>query len=142
MDNAIRFGYTFSILKGYEFQEGLPFKSYMERMYNLRMQYTKGDPMNDIAKLLQNSLYGKFGMKSTGTVVNMFDITDSDQKEVLESMLDAYGLTVQDFIKIDNHVIVVRDDISRFQYSEEIDMYHGLDVNVSVASAVTASGRM
>src|SRR5579872_7204673 len=127
MDNAIRFGYTFSILKGYEFQEGLPFKSYMERMYNLRMQYTKGDPMNDIAKLLQNSLYGKFGMKSTGTVVNMFD---------------AYGLTVQDFIKIDNHVIVVRDDISRFQYSEEIDMYHGLDVNVSVASAVTASGRM
>ena len=142
MDNAMRFGYTFTILKGYEFQEGLPFKSYMEKMYNLRMKYPKGDPMNDIAKLLQNSLYGKFGMNSTGTVVDMFDINDSDQKELLESMLDAYGLSVNDFVKIDNHVITIRDDISRFQYSEEMDMFHGTDVNVAVASAVTANGRM
>ena len=32
-------------------------------MYNLRLQYDKGTPMNLIAKLLMNSLYGKFAMK-------------------------------------------------------------------------------
>ena len=32
-------------------------------MYELRLQYPKSDPMNLIAKLLMNSLYGRFDMK-------------------------------------------------------------------------------
>jgi hypothetical protein len=142
MDNAMRFGYTFTILKGYEFEQGVPFKSYVLKLYELRMQYTKDEPMNYVSKLLMNSLYGKFGMNSTGTLIEMFDTTDPDQVELLESMLDAYGLSVNDFVKIDNHVITIRDDISRFQYSEETDTFHGTDVNVAIASSVTAGGRM
>jgi hypothetical protein len=84
MDNAIRFGYTFSILKGYEFQKGTPFKEYLYRMYDLRMKYPKGDPTNDTAKLLQNALYGKFGMKPESTIIDTFDTTDPDQVELLD----------------------------------------------------------
>lgn len=143
MDNAInRFGYQFKIIKGYEFEIGYPFKSYLYRMYDLRMKYPKGDPMNDSAKLLQNALYGKFGMKPEGTVIDMFDTNDQDQVDILNGMLDAYGQSVQDFVKIDNYLITVRDNISQYKYTEEIDMFHGVDVNIAVASAVTANGRM
>jgi len=55
MDNAAaNFGYTFEILKGYEFQKGYIFKEYVEKMYNLRLEYAKNHPMNLIAKLLIN----------------------------------------------------------------------------------------
>ena len=63
LDNAVKYGYTFEILKGYQFETGDLFSEYVNRMYNLRLQYDKGTPMNLIAKLLMNSLYGKFAMK-------------------------------------------------------------------------------
>ena len=63
LDNAVKFGYQFEILKGYQFETGDLFSEYVNRMYNLRLQYDKGTPMNLIAKLLMNSLYGKFAMK-------------------------------------------------------------------------------
>lgn len=68
MDNALRFGYTFEILRGYQFKKGYIFKEYVNKMYNLRLQYDKGHPLNLIAKLLMNSLYGKFGMKLENTI--------------------------------------------------------------------------
>lgn len=55
MDNAKNFGYTFEIIKGYKFKSALLFKDYVEKMYSLRQQYSKNDPMNLIAKLLMNS---------------------------------------------------------------------------------------
>jgi hypothetical protein len=58
MDNAILNGYSFNIIKGYEFKKGDIFSGYVETMYNLRLQYPKDHPMNLIAKLLMNSLYG------------------------------------------------------------------------------------
>jgi len=65
MDNAMKYGYTFEILKGYEFEKGYIFKEYVNRMYELRLKYPKSDPMkfigydkshpmNLIAKLLMN----------------------------------------------------------------------------------------
>lgn len=63
IDNAIKYGYQFEILRGYQFETADIFSEYLYRLYNLRLQYSKGTPMNLIAKLLMNSLYGKFGMK-------------------------------------------------------------------------------
>ena len=74
MDNAIHQGYQFEIIKGYKFDTAVIFKEYVEKMYSIRIKYPKGDPMNLIAKLLMNSLYGKFGMKSESTVVEIYDL--------------------------------------------------------------------
>lgn len=45
------------------------YKNYMK----LRMQYPKGHQMNLIAKLLMNSLYGKFGFKAARNVIEIID---------------------------------------------------------------------
>ena len=43
MDNAIKFGYSFKIFSGYQFDKGYIFKDYINKLYNLRLQYPKGD---------------------------------------------------------------------------------------------------
>jgi hypothetical protein len=142
MDNAVKYGYTFEILKGYQFQKGYIFKEYINKMYNLRMEYPKGHPLNLIAKLLMNSLYGKFGMRLEATQVEMFNTSDEFENELLKDMLDLYGKSVKDFIKLDNHIVTVRDTLLHYEYNENEDMFHGLEINIAIASAVTAGGRM
>ena len=144
MDNAVKYKYKFEVLRGYEFKQGYIFREYVERMYNLRMQYEKGHPLNLIAKLLMNSLYGKFGMKMENTIVEMFDTNNDTDNELLKEMLDAYGMTIHDFIKIDNKLLTVRNSLLNpfGSEDEDEDNYHASDVNVAIASAVTAGGRM
>ena len=62
-ENSMNYGYKFEVINGYIFQSGDLFSSYVNKMYILRKEYKKSHPMNLIAKLLMNSLYGKFGMK-------------------------------------------------------------------------------
>ena len=73
MDGAIRYGYTFVIHNGYRFKSKVVFKEYVEKMYELRLQHPKGSPMNLIAKLLMNSLYGKYGFKTEKFVIKTFN---------------------------------------------------------------------
>lgn len=61
MEKAIDDGYTIEIIRGYKFERGKIFEGFVDALYALRSQYPKGHPMNLIAKLLMNSLYGKFG---------------------------------------------------------------------------------
>jgi hypothetical protein len=78
MNNAVNVNhkYTFEILKGYEFERGNIFKEYVNTMYNLRMEYEKGHPINLTANLLMNFLYG---MRLEITKVEMFNCSDQDQ---------------------------------------------------------------
>ena len=62
LNNAQKFGYKFEILWGYTFKKGYIFNDYVDFLYNFRLTYPKSDPMNYLAKLLLNSLYGRFGM--------------------------------------------------------------------------------
>jgi len=62
MDNAKKLGYKFEILWGYTFNKENIFKEYVDNLYELRLKYNKSDPLNFTAKLLLNSLYGRFGM--------------------------------------------------------------------------------
>ena len=142
MDNAIKYGYTFEIIKGYEFDKANIFSDYVNKMYNLRMQYEKGSPMNLIAKLLMNSLYGKFGMKLDSTEIDMYDSSTEWGMERLHDHIKLYAETIQDYIKIDNHFLIVRNTRLSYKYDEELDMYHGLDVNIAIASAITAGARI
>jgi len=61
--NAEKFGYNFEILWGYTFKKANIFKEYITNLYQLRLEYPKTAPMNFIAKIHLNSLYGRFGMK-------------------------------------------------------------------------------
>jgi len=81
-------------------------------MYELRMKYEKGTPMNLIAKLLINSLYGKFGMKLVVTRVDIFDVTNELSNKHLRSLMKQFGETIHDYIKIDNNIFIVRDSLA------------------------------
>jgi hypothetical protein len=111
-------------------------------MYTLRLQYKKGHPMNLIAKLLMNSLYGKFGMRMETTVVEMHDTSTDDRLQFFKERLDALGESITDYIKIDKTYVIVRDSKLAMKYDDELDMYHGVDVNIAVASAITAGARV
>jgi hypothetical protein len=143
LDNAMKYGYTFNIISGYQFKTGDIFSSYINKMYNLRLEYPKSHPMNLIAKLLMNSLYGKFGMKLESTKVDIFNTAIKSDRNLLDTLMKVAGETIKDFIKIDKvNIIVVRDSISIFSSESNDDLYHGQDVNIAIASAITAGARV
>ena len=138
MDNAIKYGYKFEIIKGYEYEKGYIFKEYILTMYNLRQQFPKGDPMNYVAKLLQTSLYGKFGMNPNATKVELFNTNSDEELTLFNDLIDNAGECIKDWIKINDHILVVRDEN---RYADD-DIFHGPDVNVAISSAIVAAGRM
>ena len=115
-------------------------------MYNLRLQYEKGHPLNLIAKLLMNSLYGKFGMKNQTTIVDIFNTNDTVENNLFNEMLDVFGENINQCIPLDNYIVTVRDSLislfSNPENGDEIDNYHGLDINIALAAAITSGGRM
>lgn len=148
MDNAIKFGYTFKIIKGYEFETGDLFSTYVNKMYTLRQLYSKDHAMNLIAKLVMNSLYGKFGMKIEFTRVDLYSLSNSEDRVNLRKLLNILGSSVQDVIKFDNKVLIIRDSLvdnvacSATDSGGDIDPYHGVDVNIAIASTVTSNARV
>ena len=142
MDNAVNYGYTFEIIKGYQFNKGNIFKEYILKMYDLRQHYAKTDAMNLIAKLLMNSLYGKFGMKLTSTELAIYDISTDIGKDSLKDHIEFFKESIQDFIKIDNYLLTIRNTMLSIKYNEKEDMYHGQDINIAIASAITAGSRI
>jgi hypothetical protein len=143
MDNAMKYGYTFEIMNGYQFDKGNIFKEYVLKMYNLRQQYDKTHAMNLIAKLLMNSLYGKFGMKLESTEISMYDTSRDEGELSLRNDIKSYGEAIQDYINIDKiFYLIIRKSIIPVQYNNELDMYHGQDINIAIASAITAGARV
>jgi hypothetical protein len=142
MDNAVKLGYTFEILRGYQFNRTNIFSGYVNKMYNLRLKYPKGDPMNLIAKLLMNSLYGKFGMKLENTVSEIYNLNTDTGKLALKTMLDTSGSSVLDFIEFDNNNYLFLKDTTSNLSSEDEDLYHGPDVNIAIASTISAGARV
>jgi hypothetical protein len=140
-DNALKFGYQFEILKGYKFETENIFKNYVSELYNLRLEYEKGTPMNLIAKLLMNSLYGKFGMKDEMTRLEILDNTTEDDKSYNSELLDMYGTDIIDTVELDNYIIIIRKYTELF-YNEKNDIFHGNETNIAIASAITAGARV
>ncbi len=60
INNAIKYGYKFNILRGYLFEKPNIFSDYMPqsgglRPYEIKQSHSKSDPMYLISKLLLNS---------------------------------------------------------------------------------------
>jgi len=59
INNAIKYGYKFKIIRGYLFESANIFKEYIDVLYEIKQSKSKDDPMYLISKLLLNSLYGR-----------------------------------------------------------------------------------
>ena len=144
--NAIKYGYKFEILHGYEYDKANIFSGYINEMYNLRLNYPKGDPMNDSAKLLNNSLYGKFGMKNEITKIEILDTTNENNINKINKILDKLNTNIQDIINLDNYIVIIHNkfipnDNNKDLFLDDSPIYQ-MNTNIAIASAITAYARI
>ena len=69
-------------------------------MYSLRQQYPKDDPLYLIAKLLMNSLYGKFGMKDITSKLKILSLKEANK------IIKNYNYSV--FAELENDKVLVK----------------------------------
>jgi len=101
MYNAIKFGYKFEVLWGYTFDSDYVFKNFVDELYEIRLKYPKSDPMNYIAKILLNSLYGRFGMNDNFIISQIMNKEDYDNFEQLDK-----DNSIIDVIELDDNLLV------------------------------------
>ena len=132
MDNAIKLGYKINILWGYTFSPVNIFKEYVDTLYGLRLNYPKSDPMNYIAKILLNSLYGRFGMDDNFTEVSVIHMDFYNDFE------NKYLDNIKSSIKLGEYYLI------EFAYDknqiENEQTTH--NISIGVASAITAYARI
>ena len=66
-------------------------------MYNLRKQYHTSNPLNLIAKLLMNSLYGKVGMSPELTKLLVYDTSTTEKLDEFMKAIEQNGENIKDF---------------------------------------------
>ena len=128
--NAKKFGYTFEILSGYTFKSDFVFKDFITDLYQLRTNYDKSDPMNYIAKIIMNSLYGRFGMDDNFTLTTVISKEDYSNFEKLNpnNILDVITLG-------DNYLLNTKN--SQSELNTNLDNgFEVHNINISTASAI------
>lgn len=128
--NAKLIGYEFEIIKGYTFESENIFEGYVEFLYDLRKQHPSGTALNLIAKILLNSLYGRFGMDDNFNEIKIM------HKDLLNEFYNKHLDNLVDEIEIGDYVIVFYKIENNQEYEE------GHNVNVAVSSAITAYARI
>lgn len=131
MDNAKKLGYEFEILWGYTFKSKYIFEEYVNTLHNMRKEYPPGDPMNYIAKILLNSLYGRFGMDDNFIEVNIIhkDFYADFENKYLDYIIDK---------KILGDYILV----SYRNYNKEIQDEATHNISIGIAASITAYARI
>jgi hypothetical protein len=80
MKMGIKQGYTFELICSYKFERGKDvFKAYVEDLYNIKRNSTNPVERN-IAKLMLNSLYGRFGMKDIKSTIKIINNREHEMK--------------------------------------------------------------
>nr|YP_009690186.1 DNA polymerase family B [Porodaedalea pini]QEG56966.1 DNA polymerase family B [Porodaedalea pini] len=126
--NAAKYGYTYEILAGYLFEGQDIFKGYVNSLAQMKEQAPKGTPNYTIAKLLLNSLPGRFGMSDEQD--NHYILDNSE----LEEFKDKVGVwNIQSNVDLDGKILGSSRGMTSFKTPK---------INIAVALAVTANGRV
>lgn len=127
LKNAMKYGYKFTIIKGYHFDNQKIFTDYVTELYSIKCSVSSDNPWYTISKLLQNSLYGRFGM-SPDLEKNEFMIS-SDFSKILKSG----SKCITDFIDLGNKILVsYQDDQGE----------HDPNVSIGIAAAIASWSRI
>lgn len=143
MDKAIQLGYKVKIIKGYRFRSALVFHEFIERLYLIRLSYPKTDPMNLIAKLIMNSVYGRLGMPSDQVKVVLFNSSLAVDRRKLVEIAKSELFSIANFTKIgDKYIAVEYRELSQISNNERPTSYFGTDINVAAAAVITGGARV
>lgn len=125
--NAIRQGYEVNIVKGYLFESEYLFKDYVSYLYDLKMSSDKCNPVYTIAKLLLNSLYGRFGMDPTKEIHSIVGFSESFK------ICSQYEVT---------NVIHLSPEKELISYKKDSKDISVPNISIPISAAVTAYARM
>jgi len=137
MDNAMKLGYKFEILWGYKFEHKIIFKDYVENLYQFRLNYPKSNPLNLTAKLLLNSLYGRFGMDDSFP-----DITIFDSKNLFNTWFSENNENVFGTIELGDKLLVQHRNENKFEHTMLYSNLETHNVSIGIAAAITAYARI
>jgi len=137
--NAIKYGYKFEIINGYFFGgKDYIFKKYINQLYELRLNYAKDHPMNFIAKILMNSLYGAFGM------VDKFDTVTIHENAEFEHYMNKISVKEAKLLSIselgNEHMIISKEGDRTNLILSSLSIRS--NVNVAIAGATTSLSRI
>nr|YP_010384620.1 DNA polymerase [Russula rosea]UHA57019.1 DNA polymerase [Russula rosea] len=130
MNNARKYGYKFNVLWGYKFEKDYVFDEYVNFLYNLRIEYPKSHPLNFIAKILLNSLYGRFGMDDNFASITVI------HKDYLGDFENKYLEYILEKIELNEYVLI------RYKSDDETEDIGTHNVSISIAAAITAYSRI
>lgn len=138
--NAVKYGYQFEVLRGYYFEKSINiFKDYITELYNMRLEYPKDHPMNFIAKILMNSLYGRFGMNDTFSESSILSI--SDFNKYMNKLSPIQTKLIEDIDNVgDTHMLISKFIDPQSTLLNSLTESH--NVNIAIASAITALARV
>jgi len=101
-------------------------------LYQFRIEYPKTDPMNYLAKILLNSLYGRFGMDDNFTEVNIIhkDYYSDFENKYFDDIIDREDLG-------DYKLITIKASESQIETDESTH-----NVSIGIAAAITGYARI
>nr|YP_009487265.1 hypothetical protein [Russula foetens]AWB36167.1 hypothetical protein [Russula foetens] len=137
LDNAMKLGYKFEILWGYKFEPENVFKDYVDCLYQMRLNYPKSNPLNLVAKLLMNSLYGRFGM-----IDEFPDITIFRDKKSFNEFMKNINLEVLETIELGDKLLVKYRSEDKNQQTMLYGNLETHNVSIAIAAAITAYARI
>ena len=133
--NAMGYGYRFKILSGYLFEASTVFEQFVNSIHLLKSAAPKGSAMYLIAKLLLNSLYGRFGMDPLAPDHAIVGLGE------LQGILAKADITELARFDGDARVLIALREVSRLERDTSL-LDADTNVSVPIAAAVTAYGRV
>jgi len=132
MDNTVKLGYQFEILWGYTFNNENIFKEYVTFLHNLRNEYSRGSAMNHIAKILLNSLYGRFGMDDNFANIEVI------HKDYYSDFENKFLDQIDEKIDLGEYMLVFHNKLENIISDDESTH----NVSIGIAAAITAYSRI
>lgn len=132
--------HRFKTHRGFLFRQAYLFENYVDTLFNLRIDNPPKSPLNIIAKLLLNSLYGRFGMNPDKA--NHIILGDSVAKDKI--FLNNEVTNIVDFgneKELYSYIPKKVNDKEILDLLKNDAGYSNLWINVAISSAITSYSR-
>ncbi len=148
---ALTLGYKFKYIKGISYEKGIIFDELIDHLYNLRLNFDKGTPLNTLLKLLMNSLYGKFGMKLDTTESKLINLEEIKEYVSIYDVKNLSILNSKALITMEKEPIIDKLNsllVNQFITIDDYLKFKNIKPNfnnnsaVQIASAITAYARI
>ena len=140
IQHALKLGYKIKIINGFYFSKSeILFDKYVDSLYELRTQYSKGDPMNIISKLLLNSLYGRMSLDDRHNDIKVYDFKEF--KALLEN--DEYSSKIEHWDEFkEARKMLVETIFDRYTNDFNSNYEDNHMSSIGISAAVTAEARI